>query len=167
MWESLSFPFFLYFKPRTGGIVAQDSGYLALHERPWHLAVRQWTLFATWAINLKKKKIKVNKKCLLRLSNNSIRIHLGINNKENSPLIQRPVSLCSLGCMGNKICDAVRWDTERNACPRGVLDTTCILILVLRLVQHQQPEQLLPLMMLLQSLTIRVLNRWTSYPTML
>lgn len=86
---------------------------------------------------------------------------------ENSPLIQHPVSLCFLGCMGNKICDVVRWDTERNVCPRGVLDIKCILILVQRLVQLQQPEQLLPLMMLLQSLTIRVLNRWTSYPTML
>ena len=53
-WGSLSFSLFLYFKPRACGVVTQDSGYLALHKRPWHLAVCQWTFLSTWAINLKQ-----------------------------------------------------------------------------------------------------------------
>lgn len=50
--ESLSFPLFLYFQPGTRCVVAQNGGYLALHECPWHLTVCQWTLFTARAINL-------------------------------------------------------------------------------------------------------------------
>lgn len=91
-----------------------------------------------------------------------ISLHLG-----NKPLSRHPVSLCSLGCKGNRICGVARWDTEQNACPPGVLDTGCILISALTLVRPRQLGQLLLLMTLSQSSTTRALNHWISYPRIL
>lgn len=51
----LSFSLFLDFEPGARGILAQDGGYLTLHEGPWYLAVRQRAFLTARTINLKQK----------------------------------------------------------------------------------------------------------------